>query len=98
MNRGLYDLVKNLAEPSKNILDNVLIERFYNTHQLGDNNIEKFKLLIRKGVYPYQYMDSWEKFKLSVPLDKKHYYNELNDSNISDNDVNHIKTYVKHLK
>ena len=31
MNRGLDDLVKNLAELSKNILDNVLIERFYNT-------------------------------------------------------------------
>ena len=31
MNRGLDDPVKNLAELSKNILDNVLIERFYNT-------------------------------------------------------------------
>ena len=44
MNRGLDDLVKNLAEPSKNILDNVLIEKFYNTYQLCDNNIDKFKL------------------------------------------------------
>ena len=44
MNRGLDDLDENLAEPGKNILDNVLIEKFYNTYQLCDNNIDKFKL------------------------------------------------------
>ena len=54
MNRGLDDLDENLAEPGKNILDNVLIEKFYNTYQLCDNNIDKFKLLLRKGVYPYE--------------------------------------------
>ena len=43
-------------------------------------------------------MDSQEKFKLSVPLDKKHYYSGLNDSNISDNDVNHIKNVCKTFK
>ena len=58
MNRGLDDLVKNLAELGKSILDNVLIEKFYNTYQLCDNNIDKFKLLLRKGVYPYEYMSS----------------------------------------
>ena len=95
MNRGLDDLAKNLAEPSKNILDNVLIERFYNTYQLCDNNIEKFKLLLRKGVDPYEYMD---KVKLSLPLDRKHYYSELNDSNINDGDIEHIKNICSTFK
>ena len=58
MNRGLDDLVKNLAEPGKNILDNVLIEIFYNPYHLCDNNIDQFKLLLREGVYPYEYMNS----------------------------------------
>ena len=35
---------------------------------LSDNNIEKFKLLLRKVVYPYEYMRSWENFKEPVPL------------------------------
>ena len=25
---------------------------------------EKLKLLLRKGVYPYEYMDSWERFTI----------------------------------
>ena len=76
MNSKLENLVKTLPEPNKNLSDDVLIERFYNTYQLCNNNIEKFKLLSRKGVYPYEYMDSWEKFKSPVPLEKKHYYSK----------------------
>ena len=74
----------------------MLKQRFPNTYRLCDDNIDKFKFLLRKGVYPYEYMDSWEKFYLPVPLDKKHSYRELNDSNISD--VNHVKTVCNTLK
>ena len=69
----------------------MLKERFYNTYQLCGDNIEKFKLLLRKGVYPYEYMDSWEKFKLPVPLEKEYYYSELNGFNINDGDIDYIK-------
>ena len=98
MNSKLENLVKNLPEPNKNLSDDVLIERFYNTYQLCNNNIEQFKLLSRKGVYLYEYMESWEKFKSPVPLEKKHYYSELNDFNINDNDVNHTKNVCKTFK
>ena len=43
-------------------------------------------------------MDSWDKFDLPVPLDKKHYYSELNDSNISDEDINYVKNVCNTLK
>ena len=91
MNRSLSDLVNNLSEPNKNLSIDVLKQRFYNTYQLCQNNDEKFKLLLRKGVYPYEYMDSWEKFNLPVPLDKKYYYSKLNDANIDDSDLDHVK-------
>ena len=91
MNSKLGNLVNNLAELYKNLLHNELKQRFYNTYQLCGGNMVKLKLLSRKGVYPYEYMDSWEKLKLPVPLDKKHYYSESNYSSISDEDVNHIK-------
>ena len=75
-----------------------LKQRSPNTCRLCNNNIDRFKLLLRKGVDPYEYMDSWEKFKLPVPLDKKHYYSKLNDSNIRDKDIEHVKRVCDILK
>ena len=47
----LSNLVDNLSELKIKETDNdVLIKRFYNTYQLSDNDINKFKLLLRKGV------------------------------------------------
>ena len=42
MNSSLDALVKNLVEPGRNISNDVLKQRFYNTYQLCDSN-EKFK-------------------------------------------------------
>ena len=52
MPQSLSNLVDNLAELNKNLRTTTLINRFFNTYNLSDNNIEKFKLLLRKGVYP----------------------------------------------
>ena len=53
MQDSLSNLVDNLSELKiKEIDNNVLIKRFYNTYQLSKNDINKFKLLLRKGVYP----------------------------------------------
>ena len=38
------------------------IKRFANTYDFCDGNINKFILLLRKGVYPCEYMDSWKRF------------------------------------
>ena len=98
MNRSLSELVDNLSESGKNIPNDVLKERFYNTYQLYRNNDEKFKLLLKKGVYPYEYMSSWDKFKEPLPLDKNSYYSELNDADISDNDIAHVKNVCDTFK
>ena len=92
MNQSLFNLVNNLAEVNKNLPVNTLINRFYNTyHALSDNNIEKFKLLLCKGVYPYEYMRSWKNFKEPIPLNKECYYSETNNTNITDDDLEHVK-------
>ena len=41
---------------------NELIEKFPSIYKFCDGDLNKFVLLLRKGVYPYKYMDSWERF------------------------------------
>ena len=54
--------------------------------------------MLRKGVYPYEYMDSWEKFsKISLPS-KEDFYSYLNMEDISDIDYRHGNNVFKGFK
>ena len=35
---------------------------FKNIFKFSNNDINKFVLLLRKSVYPYEYIDEWKKF------------------------------------
>ena len=39
-----------------------LIKKFPNIYKFCNRDLNKFVLLLKKGVYPYEYMDSWNKF------------------------------------
>ena len=50
---------------------------------------KKRNLLMRKGIYPYEYMDSWNRFnETNLPL-KERFFNKLSDSGIIDEDYSH---------
>ena len=52
---------------------------------------DAFKLMRRKGVYPYEYMDNWEKFEEVKLPDKEAFYSKLNMTGISDKDYEHAQ-------
>ena len=68
---------------------NSLIEKFPRTYKFSNGNLNKFVLLLRKGVYSYEYMDSWERFNETSFPSKKSFYSELNLEDINDKDYLH---------
>ena len=51
--------------------------------------------MFRKGVYPYEYMNDWQKFdKTSLP-EKEDFYSHLNQEDITDTDYAHAKRVLK---
>ena len=55
----------------------------------GDLN--KSILLLRKGDYPYEDMDNWEKFDVTTIPPKEAFYSKLNLKGISDADYEHAQ-------
>lgn len=50
---------------------------------------EQFDLLHKKGIYPYDYMDSWSKFEETELPPKHSFYNRLTNEHIQDSDYKH---------
>ena len=51
--------------------------------------------MLQKGVYPYEYMDDWEKFNETSLPEKEDFYSHLNMEDITDADYAHAKRVCK---
>ena len=60
---SLPQSIDKISQINNKISYDDLIKKFPSTCQLCNKDLNKFELLLRKGVYPYEYMDSWEKVK-----------------------------------
>ena len=63
-----------------------------------NGDLNKLFLLLRKGIYPYKYIDSWERFDENTIQPKEAFYRELNLENITDKDYEHVKKVWKTLE
>ena len=79
INSTLDNLSKNLTDENCKIL-----RQYY-------NNEEMFKLMRRKRVYPYEYMDDFKRFSEKELPPKEAFYSKLNLSSISDEDYKHAQ-------
>ena len=63
-----------------------LIKKLKNTYSFCNNDLSKFILLLRKGVYPYEHVDNWKRFNETSLPSKKDFYSNLNMEDIDDID------------
>ena len=57
--------------------------------------LNKFFLLLTKGIYPYEYIDSRKKFNENTIPPKEAFYSKLNLQGISDADYEHVEKVWK---
>ena len=74
---------------------NEAIRNFPNTYRFCIGDLNKFILFLRKGVYPYEYMDTWEKCDETPLPDKKGFYSKLDLEDITDKDYEHAQKVWK---
>ena len=75
-----------------------LIKRFANMYGFCDGDINKFILLLKKGIYPYEYMDSWKRSNKILLLNKKDFYSDLNMEDITYANYMHANKVWKTFK
>ena len=78
MSSSLDKLVSNLAKD----------DLIYKSKAFKGRRLD---LMSQKGVYPYDYMDSFEKFNEKELPTKDQFYSILNDQHIKDDEYNHAK-------
>ena len=74
-----------------------LIQRYANTYEFCNGDLNKFILLLRKGVYLYEYMDNWQRFGETSLPDREAFYSNLNMEDVTDVDYRHKKTVFQYL-
>ena len=83
------DSFKFMATSLDKLGNNLPKDSFNNIKRYYTN--DKLSLLTRKGVYPYEYMNSLERLKeTQLPL-KEAFHSRLNDEDISDEDYTHAQ-------
>ena len=74
----------NCEQYYKKKFNKELIKRFARTYEFCNKDLNKFILLLRKGVHHYEYMDNWERFNETSFDNKESFYSNLNMENIED--------------
>ena len=78
-----FDSARFMASSLENLVKNLTDDDFKETKAAFG---EKADLMKRKGVFPYEWLDSVEKFQFKFLPEKEAFFSKLNDEEISDYD------------
>ena len=59
---------------------------------------KQYELLIKKGIYPYEYMSEWNKFKETKLPPKEAFYSKLNMVGVSSENYEHARSVWKEFE
>ena len=83
------DSFQFMSSSLDNLIKNLPNEAFNYTKQ--EFKKEQFELMKQKGVYPYDYMDSFQKFEKTELPTKEEFYSILSNEHITDEQYNHAQ-------
>ena len=86
----LIDSFKFMASSLDSLTRNLVGSKGEKLFGFKNYSEQQYKLLNRKGVYPYEYMSSWDKFEESLPPTEA-FCSKLNMSKISEDDYQHAQ-------
>ena len=89
-NNFIHSKCKTCHKQFKHDLE-LLKEKFKYAYTLCIDDISKFVLLLRKGVYPYEYMNDWNKLNDTELPSHDVFYSNLKETNVTKEDHNHGK-------
>ena len=88
--KDIYTRCKSCTKRSKQSID-LLKSKFPNTYHLTKGNIKKFLLLLKKGIYAFEYINEWNKFNETELPTIDQFYSKLNFKNMSKEDHRHAQ-------
>ena len=72
-----------------------IVKRFASIYEFCNKDINIFTLLLRKRIYPYEYMDCCKRFDEELLHDKDAFHSSLNIEDITNVDYRHAKRVYK---
>jgi len=89
MASSLATLTENLASVGENEFK--ITKKVFKSLYPGIITDDNFNILLRKGVYPYEWVDNFNKFQLNELPDKSKFYSSLTLEGITDKDYCHAQ-------
>ena len=88
---NLLDYKSKECKKSYTKLTNESLKDFLALYKFCNGHLNKFFVLLRKGIYPHEYIDSWERFDENKIPPKEAFYSELSLEGITNADYEHVK-------